>query len=82
MTLLAVCPLSAVRYSPTVSAVGRPRGVGHIAYKIDDDLHGRAKALAARRGKTFKAWLEEAIAEEVERQEQAQAEEDRKRRRS
>ncbi len=56
--------------------------MGHLAYRIDDELHGRAKALAARQGRTFKAWVERAIAAEVERQEAEQAEEDRLRRRS
>lgn len=56
--------------------------MGHIAYRIDDELHGRAKALAARQGRTFKAWVERALAAEVERQELEQAEEDRLRRRS
>lgn len=54
--------------------------MGHIAYRIDDDLHGRAKALAAYQGRTFKAWLERAIAAEVERQEAERAEEERRRR--
>jgi len=48
---------------------GKPEDVGHIAYQVDDDLHGRAKALAARQGRTFKAWLIAAIEAEVERQE-------------
>jgi predicted transcriptional regulator len=46
---------------------------------IDDELHRRAKALASRQGRTFKAWVERALAAEVERQE-AEAERDRKRR--
>ena len=52
--------------------------MGHLAYRIDDELHGRAKALAARQGRTFKAWVERAIA----LKEAEQAEEDRLRRRS
>lgn len=55
-------------------------GMGHIAYQIDDDLHGRAKALAAYQGRTFKAWVERALAREVERQEAERAEAERKRR--
>jgi predicted HicB family RNase H-like nuclease len=43
--------------------------VGHIAYVIDDELHRRAKALASRKGITFKAWVEQAIESEVDRQE-------------
>ncbi len=54
--------------------------MGHVAYRIDDDLHGSAKALAARQGRTFKAWLEQAILSEVERQEAEQDRKDRLRR--
>jgi predicted transcriptional regulator len=54
--------------------------MGHIAYLIDDDLHGRAKALAAYQGRTFKAWHERALRAEVERQEAERAEEERRRR--
>lgn len=60
--------------------MGKLSGVGHIAYRIDDELHGRAKALAARQGRTFKAWVERAIGAEVERQEAEQAEQERRRR--
>lgn len=69
-----------MRYSPAVSTVGRPPDVGHLAYVIPDEIHGRAKALAARQGRTFKAWLILAIETEVERQEAEQAEADRRRR--
>jgi predicted transcriptional regulator len=58
---------------------GRPRDVGRVSYVIDDELHNRAKALAARQGRTFKAWIERAIAAEVERQER-EAEEEKRRR--
>jgi predicted transcriptional regulator len=54
--------------------------MGHIAYQIDDELHGRAKALAAYQGRTFKAWLERAITAEVERQETERADAERRRR--
>ena len=53
--------------------------MGHVAYVIDDELHRRAKALASRKGITFKAWLEQAIEDAVERQE-AEAERQRRRR--
>jgi predicted HicB family RNase H-like nuclease len=43
--------------------------VGHIAYRIDDELHRRAKTMAAAKGVTLKAWLEAAIREVVDRQE-------------
>jgi len=46
--------------------------VGHIAYVIDDELHRRAKAAAARKGVTFKAWLEAAIEAEVAIEEAAE----------
>jgi hypothetical protein len=39
----------------------RPRHRGHVAYTIDNDLHARAKALAAYKGQTFTARLERAI---------------------
>lgn len=51
--------------------------MGHIAYVIDDELHRRAKAAAARKGISLKAWLEEALAEKAERQE---ADDDKRRR--
>jgi predicted HicB family RNase H-like nuclease len=50
-------------------------GVGHVAYRIDDDLHARAKAMAAYKGVTFREWLERAIEAEVERQEAQRARE-------
>lgn len=53
--------------------------MGHIAYVIPDDLHQRAKVLAAQQGRTFKAWVTFAIEAEVERQEVERAEADRKR---
>jgi hypothetical protein len=55
--------------------------MGHVAYKIDDDLHARAKALAAYKGQTFKAWLERAILAAVEAQEDERREDVRRRRR-
>jgi predicted transcriptional regulator len=55
--------------------------VGHLAYVIPDDLHNRAKALAAYQGRTFKAWVERALQAEVERQEAERSEDERKRRR-
>ena len=55
--------------------------MGHVAYRIDDELHARAKALAAYKGQTFKAWLEQAIEDAVERQEGDRAEADQRRRR-
>jgi hypothetical protein len=72
--------VSTVRYWSAVGALGRHRDIGHIAYVINDDLHARAKALAAYQGRTFKAWLERAIADAVERQEAERAESERKRR--
>jgi predicted transcriptional regulator len=54
--------------------------MGRISYVVDDDLHGRAKALASYQGRTFKAWHERAIRREVERQEADRAEEERLRR--
>lgn len=49
-------------------------------YEIDSDLHRRAKTLASWKGQTFKAWLERAIAEVVERQEDERSEDERQRR--
>jgi predicted HicB family RNase H-like nuclease len=43
--------------------------VGHIAQVIDDDLHRRARVLAVGKGQSFKAWVETAIREKVERDE-------------
>lgn len=80
-TVYSATTLFAVRYSLAVCALGRPRNVGHVAYKIDDDLHARAKALAAYKGQTFKAWLERAILAAVEAQEDERREEERRRRR-
>ena len=54
--------------------------VGRISYVVDDELHGRAKALAAYQGRTFRAWVERALEREVERQEAERAEEERQRR--
>lgn len=54
--------------------------MGRVSYVIDDELHRRARALAARQGRTFRAWHERALAAEVERQEVEQAEEERRRR--
>jgi hypothetical protein len=54
--------------------------VGRISYVVDDDLHGRAKALAAYQGRTFRAWVERALQREVERQEAERAEDERRRR--
>jgi predicted HicB family RNase H-like nuclease len=70
-----------VRYSLAVCALDRPRRMGHVAYKIDDDLHARAKALAAYKGQTFKAWLERAILAAVETQEDERRDDQRRRRR-
>lgn len=55
--------------------------MGHVAYKIDDDLHARAKALAAYKGLTFKAWLERAILAAVEAQEDERRQDQARRRR-
>jgi predicted transcriptional regulator len=55
--------------------------MGRISYVFSDDLHGRAKALAARQGRTLKAWMERALMREVERQEAEQDEADQRRRR-
>jgi predicted HicB family RNase H-like nuclease len=52
--------------------------VGHIAYKIPDDLHQRARVAAAQQGRTFKSWIERAILAAVEEHETA--EEKRRRR--
>src|ERR671911_2234956 len=73
--------LRTLRYSLAVCAVYRPPPMGHVAYKIDDDLHARAKALAAYKGQTFKAWLERAILAAVEAQEDERREDERRRRR-
>jgi hypothetical protein len=43
--------------------------VARIHYEIDDDLHRRAKAVAALEGETLKRLVEKAIAEYVERAE-------------
>jgi predicted HicB family RNase H-like nuclease len=43
-----------------------------IHYEIDDDLHRRAKAVAALRGQTLKEFVEEALKELVEQAEKAQ----------
>jgi predicted transcriptional regulator len=51
-----------------------------VNYNIDDELHRRAKTLASWKGQTFKAWLERAIAEVVERQEDERTEDERQRR--
>jgi predicted transcriptional regulator len=64
-----------------VCALSRPPHMGHVAYKIDDDLHARAKALAAYKGQTFKAWLERAILAAVEVQEDERREDERRLRR-
>lgn len=54
----------------TLRTMGQPEPVGHIAYLIDDELHARAKAMAAYKGQTFKAWLESVIEAAVETQEE------------
>jgi predicted transcriptional regulator len=41
-----------------------------IHYEIDDELHRRAKSIAALNGETLKALIEKAITEYVERAEQ------------
>lgn len=66
----------------TVSALGRPPAVGHVAVNIDDDIHGRARALHVRVHPkiTWAEWVEQAIAEKVERDEAARAEAERRRR--
>ena len=64
----------------TVRAVGRPPGVGHVAIDIDEDLHGRARALQVRTKLKWHEWVEQAIAEKVERDEAARAEAERRRR--
>jgi predicted HicB family RNase H-like nuclease len=51
-----------------------------INYPIPADLHSRAKVLAASQGRTLKAWILRAVTAEVERQEQARDEEQRRRR--
>lgn len=40
-------------------------GIARIHYKIDDELHRRAKAAAAITGVTLKAFVEEALAEKT-----------------
>jgi predicted transcriptional regulator len=60
--------------------MGRPLRVVRVNYNIDDELHRRAKTLASWKGQTFKAWLERAIAEVVERQEDERTEDERQRR--
>ena len=51
--------------------------------KLPADLHQRATLLRVKKGyPSLQAWLEEAVATEVERQEAEQAEEERRRRRS
>jgi predicted HicB family RNase H-like nuclease len=40
--------------------------VARIHYEIDDELHRRAKAQAALKGVTLKAYVETAIAQAVE----------------
>jgi predicted transcriptional regulator len=47
--------------------------VARIHYEIDDELHRRAKSVAALDGDTLKALVEKAIAEYVERAEKRQA---------
>ena len=42
------------------------RPVARIHYEIPDDLHRRAKAQAAYKGKTLREYVEEAIAKAVE----------------
>lgn len=56
--------------------------MGHVAITIDDELHGRARALHVRQHPkiTWELWVEQAIRHEVERQEAERAEEERKRR--
>jgi predicted HicB family RNase H-like nuclease len=44
-------------------------GVANVNYKIDDDVHRRAKAEAAYRGLTLRDYVERAIKETVERDE-------------
>jgi len=53
-----------------------------VAVNIDDDIHGRARALHVRVHPkiTWAEWVEQAIAEKVERDEAAQAEAERRRR--
>jgi hypothetical protein len=43
--------------------------VGRIAYNIPDELHYKAKSLAALKGISLKAWIEQAMAAEIDRQE-------------
>jgi post-segregation antitoxin (ccd killing protein) len=64
-----------------MDAIGRTPAVGNVVVKIDDDLHARARALQVRKpGLTWAEWVEDAIAEAVERQEAERAEEERRRR--
>lgn len=65
------------RFDHTERMAVDPGPVGHIAYRIDDDLHRRAKVAAARSGLTLKQWLERAIDLQAEAEE---AEELRRRR--
>ncbi|MDA8045967.1 MAG: toxin-antitoxin system HicB family antitoxin [Actinomycetota bacterium] len=44
--------------------------MARIHYEIDDDLHRRAKAQAAYRGVTLRAYIEQAIAAAVEKDEE------------
>ena len=46
-----------------------PGIVALIHYKIDDDLHRRAKSQAALQGVTLRAYIEQAIAAAVEKDE-------------
>lgn len=54
--------------------------MGHVAIDIDEDLHGRARALQVRTKLKWHQWVEQAIAEKVERDEAARSEAERKRR--
>jgi hypothetical protein len=51
-----------------------------INYDIPADLHSRIKSAAEWKGQTLKVWITRALAEVVERQEAARAEQERKRR--
>jgi predicted HicB family RNase H-like nuclease len=62
------------------TATPSPVAEKHVAIKIDADLHRRAWAAAAYKGQKWHTWLEEAIATEVERQEQERFEDERRRR--
>ena len=74
--------VSGVGYSLAVVALGRHPHVGRLAMTIDDDLHGRARALQVRMHPkvSWEQWVEAAIAAAVEVQEAERAEQDRKRR--